>query len=56
LFVARYIVMDAQEKGIHHFLVAWIVPLTLMAGPAGLATYLIVRAVWHQGIGKYKLQ
>ena len=37
LFVSRYIVMDAQEKGVPHLLVVACVPLTLLAGPMGFA-------------------
>lgn len=44
-FVARYIVLDAPSKGIPHWVVVPLVPLTLMAGPAGLAAYVILEAI-----------
>ena len=40
LFVARWLVLDSQERHIPHLCVVPFVPLTLMAGPAGLALYL----------------
>ena len=42
LFVGRWIVMDSQQAGVPHIAVAWLLPLTLMAGPCGLAAYLVL--------------
>lgn len=47
LLISRHIVMDAQRSGIPHLAVVWIVPLTLMAGPAGFAAYMGVKCVFH---------
>ena len=39
LFVARHIIFDSQKREINHLFVVGLVPLTLFAGPAGLAVY-----------------
>jgi hypothetical protein len=45
LFVGAWEVRDAQRQGIHHLLVIPCLFATLMAGPAGLALYWLVRIV-----------
>jgi hypothetical protein len=45
LFVGAWEVRDAQRQGIHHLLVIPCLFATLMAGPAGLALYWLVRVV-----------
>lgn len=52
LMVARYIVFDAEEIGMSHFIVAPLVPLTLMLGPIGLFVYLMIKAFRELGLGK----
>lgn len=42
LFVSRYVVIDSQVRKISHFCVAPVIPIILMAGPAGLALYACV--------------
>lgn len=44
LFVGSWEVEDAQEKGVPHLVVVPCLFATLMAGPAGLALYLLLRA------------
>jgi hypothetical protein len=46
LFVAGHIVSDAHINGIPHLVIVWLVPVTLMAGPFGLAAYFITKTVW----------
>ncbi|MEM7077045.1 MAG: ABA4-like family protein [Pseudomonadota bacterium] len=48
LFVGAWIVKDAQEQGIHHLLVVPTLAATLMAGPAGLLIYWILRLIIGQ--------
>ena len=43
LFVGRWIYLDSQERGVRAWLMAPILFLTLMLGPAGFLFYLIVR-------------
>ncbi|MDG1952967.1 MAG: ABA4-like family protein, partial [Gammaproteobacteria bacterium] len=43
LFVGAWEVRDAQRTGIHHLLVVPCLFATLMAGPAGLAFYWLLR-------------
>ncbi|MBP79116.1 MAG: hypothetical protein CL926_07585 [Deltaproteobacteria bacterium] len=43
LFVGAWEVRDAQRAGIHHLLVVPCLFATLMAGPAGLACYWLLR-------------
>ena len=45
LFLSGFIVEDAQRVGIPHSHIVWTVPCTLMAGPAGLASYLITKEI-----------
>ena len=42
LLVGRFIVLDAQQAGLPHLVVVWLLPVTLMAGPVGLGLYLLV--------------
>jgi hypothetical protein len=44
LFVGRWIYLDAQERGVSHWIVAPVLFLALMLGPAGFLVYLIVIA------------
>ena len=45
LFVGAWEVRDAQRQGIHHLLVIPCLFATLLAGPAGLALYWLVRVI-----------
>jgi hypothetical protein len=45
LFVGRWIYLDSQERRISPWLMAPVLFLTLMLGPAGFLSYLIVRSV-----------
>jgi hypothetical protein len=45
LFVGAWEVRDAQRQGIHHLLVIPCLLATLMAGPAGLALYWLLRVL-----------
>ena len=45
LFVGRWIYLDSQERRISPWLMAPVLFLTLMLGPAGLLSYLVVRSV-----------
>ena len=47
LFVARHVVLDAQARGVPHLLAASIVPIVLIAGPAGLALYMLAVVPLH---------
>jgi len=38
---------NAREHKIPHLLIVWMVPVTLMAGPAGFATYVVLRTLWN---------
>jgi hypothetical protein len=49
LFVARWIYFDARERRLPALLTSPILLLTLLLGPLGLATYLVVRgSVWQR--------
>ena len=43
LFIGAWIVRDAQRQGINHWLTVPFLFATLMAGPAGLMCYLLLR-------------
>lgn len=43
LFVGAWELQDSQKEGIHHLLVIPCLLLTLMAAPAGLVLYLVVK-------------
>jgi hypothetical protein len=43
LFVGAWIVRDAKRQGINHWLTVPLLFMTLMAGPAGLMFYLLLR-------------
>jgi hypothetical protein len=43
LFVGRWIYFDSQEQGLNPWLMAPVLLLTLLMGPAGLLAYLCVR-------------
>ncbi|MCU1299001.1 MAG: putative rane protein [Acidobacteriaceae bacterium] len=45
LFVGRWIFLDSQERRVSGWLMAPVLFLTLMLGPAGFLFYLIVRSV-----------
>ncbi|MEQ9452886.1 MAG: ABA4-like family protein [Pseudomonadales bacterium] len=45
LFVGAWEVRDAQRQGVHHLLVIPCLAATLMAGPAGLALYWLIRSI-----------
>jgi len=45
LFVGRWIYLDSQERRVSAWLMAPVLFLTLMLGPAGLLLYLVVRFV-----------
>ncbi|MCH9680507.1 MAG: DUF4281 domain-containing protein [Deltaproteobacteria bacterium] len=46
LFVGRFVFLDARERGISSWVVSPLLFLTLMFGPLGLATYLLLRMAW----------
>ena len=48
LFVGAWLARDAQRRGVAHWLVIPCLIVTLMAGPVGLAAYLVLRT----GLGK----
>ncbi|EKX46667.1 hypothetical protein GUITHDRAFT_138048 [Guillardia theta CCMP2712] len=43
LLAARFILLDSQSAGIPHLFIVWIFPLTLLLGPAGLTSYLLLK-------------
>jgi hypothetical protein len=45
LFVGRWIYLDSQDRQISAWLMAPVLFLTLMLGPAGFLLYLIVRSI-----------
>jgi len=45
LFVGRWIYLDGQERRISSWLMAPVLFLTLMLGPAGFLCYLVVRSI-----------
>jgi hypothetical protein len=46
LFVGRWIYFDSQERRIGPWIMAPVLFLTLMMGPAGFVSYLIVRSIF----------
>ena len=48
LFVGAWEVRDAQRVGVHHLIVVPCLLFTFMAGPGGLALYLLVRGLWKK--------
>ena len=46
LFVGRWAYLDSQERGISAWIMAPVLFLILMLGPAGFLLYLVVRMVW----------
>merc|ERR1712166_1427327 len=51
VFVSSWIVRDARTSQIPHFCIVGMVPLTLMAGPAGLACYILFKSIWLKTVG-----
>lgn len=49
LFVGAWIARDAQRIGLNQFIVAPALVLTLMIGPIGLLTYLLMRGISGKG-------
>ncbi len=47
LFVGSWEVSNARDNGVPHLLVLPCLALTLMAGPAGLVLYLLIRGLVH---------
>ena len=45
LFVGAWEVKDAQQNGVHHLLVVPCLAATLMAGPAGLLLYWLIKII-----------
>ena len=43
LFVGRWAYLDSRERGIPALLMAPVLLLTILLGPVGLLTYLVVR-------------
>lgn len=54
LFIARYCVLDSQERGIPHYLVVPIIPTILMIGPAGFAIYTCLVVPLHSALTNNK--
>ncbi len=50
LFVGAWIVRDAQRQDINHWLTVPFLFMTLMAGPAGLMFYLLLRLVLKRSL------
>ena len=48
LFISAWIVRDAKRQGINHWLTVPCLVATLMAGPAGLFLYLLLRLFMRQ--------
>ena len=46
LFVGRWAYLDARERRIPHLVLAPVLLLTILLGPLGLLTYLLVRRAW----------
>ena len=46
LLVGRYCLLDSQKRGIPHYMFAPVLPILLMVGPAGLAAYGLLTALW----------
>lgn len=49
LFVGAWIARDAQRIGLNQFIVAPALVLTLLVGPIGLLTYLLIRGISGRG-------
>ncbi|MBP6014084.1 MAG: DUF4281 domain-containing protein [Alphaproteobacteria bacterium] len=49
LFVGAWIARDAQRIGLNQFIVAPALILTLLVGPIGLLTYLLIRGISGRG-------
>jgi hypothetical protein len=49
LFVGAWIARDAQRVGLNHFALIPCLTLTLLVGPIGLLTYLMVRGLTGRG-------
>ncbi len=45
LFIGAWISRDANRLGLHHLMVAPVLILTLFAGPVGLLSYLVIKAI-----------
>ena len=61
LFVGRWAYLDSRERGISAWLMAPVLFLTLMLGPIGFLSYLLVRAVDgarqnHRGVDDHRRQ
>jgi len=54
LFVGSWEVRDAHRHGIPHWRVVPSALLTLMFGPLGLASWLVVRALHRRGLGLHE--
>jgi hypothetical protein len=50
LFIGAWIVRDAKRQGINHWLTVPFLFMTLMAGPAGLMLYLMLRLVLKRSL------
>lgn len=48
LFIGAWEVRDSRRHGVHHLVVVPCLLFTFMAGPAGLALYLLIRGVWKR--------
>ncbi|GMI22953.1 hypothetical protein TrCOL_g19 [Triparma columacea] len=46
LLVGRYCLLDSQKRGIPHYMFAPVLPILLLVGPAGLAAYGLLTALW----------
>ena len=46
LFMGRWIYLDSRAKGVSAWLVAPLLYLTLMLGPVGFLSYVLLRAFW----------
>eukprot|EP01043_Picozoa_sp_COSAG02_P047390 COSAG02_NODE_4540_length_5235_cov_4.163357_1_plen_176_part_00 len=42
LLAGRFIVLDAQQAGLPHLAVVWLLPVSLIVGPVGLGLYVLV--------------
>jgi hypothetical protein len=47
-FTARWIFLDSRDRRVHPLVMAPVLLLTLLLGPAGLALYLLVRLGWRR--------
>ena len=50
LFIGAWIVRDAKRQGINHWLTVPLLFATLMAGPAGLMLYLLLRLAMNRSL------